>query len=95
MSAQNLEKLPPVRKMFALAYLLPPLSMQTYHKFRKIISFLDQKVWMSACEESPPLLYAICSHWTNPSPWLRTLLWTALYSEKNLKKSEPVFHLPN
>jgi len=52
--AQNREKLTPfplVRKMSILAQ--PPLSVRTKHKFRKIRSFLRQKVRTFASEETP------------------------------------------
>jgi len=38
-------------------------SVRTHHKFRKIRSFLHQKVRTSASEE-PPLVRK-CPHWTN------------------------------
>jgi len=60
-SAQNRKKIDPyplVRKMSALAQQPPPLSVRTHHKFRRIRSFLHQKVWTSASEESPSPLTA-------------------------------------
>jgi len=53
-----------IRKLSALA---PP---PTHHKFRKIRSFVYQKVRTSASEE--PLLSAKCPHGQPPLLWLRT-----------------------
>jgi len=69
--AKNWLLLPPlIRKMSALSQSPTPLSVRTHHIFRKILSFLHQKVRTSATEETS--LSAKCPHWTNSFPWLRT-----------------------
>jgi len=61
-------------KMSALAQ--PPLTVRTHHKFRKIRSFLHQKVRTSASEDPlPPCPQNV--HTRHNSPGCGRLLWTA------------------
>jgi len=73
MSAQNREKLTPCPQNVRTGSTPSPLAMQTHHKFRKIRSFLLQKVRTSASEESP------LSALDKLPPLCRRLLWTAPY----------------
>jgi len=56
--------------MSALAQLPSPLSVQTHHKFRKMLSFLCKKVRTSASEELP--LTIVRPGQSSLPPWLRT-----------------------
>jgi len=75
--SRKIDPLPFVRKMSALTQ--PPLSVQTHHKFQKIRSFLRQKVWTSASEDTPPfpLVRKMSAMDELLPPDCGRLLWTA------------------
>jgi len=72
-SAQNHQKLtpPPCLQNIRTAS-NPPLSVRTYHNFRKFVSFSQQKLWKSASE---PPMFVMDSPLV---PDFRYLSWTAL-----------------